>query len=186
MARQSSSTQTVRKLAPRPRPPGRLTRRAKPRRISARIKGPGEFFKGGIDDVRLYNRALSTGEIKTMALADGKAAVDGIVGWWKLDGDLKNSAAKTATGSVAQFRGIDRKWKATPFSLAGARLDIRAAGEVGGSRHDPAARLLKRTFPYTPALIRAGTIRSRSSVCVNSIQTSSQSTLKGKMSEWAI
>ena len=30
-------------------------------------KGTGEFFKGGIDDVRLYNRALSTGEIKTMA-----------------------------------------------------------------------------------------------------------------------
>ena len=69
-------------------------------------KGTGEFFKGGIDDVRLFNRALSAGEVKTMALADGKATVDGIVGWWKLDGDLKNSAAKTATGSLAQFRGI--------------------------------------------------------------------------------
>ena len=81
-----------------------------------------------------------------------KEAVDGIVGWWKLDGDLKNSAAKTATGSVAQFRGIDRKWKATPFSLAGARLDIRAAGEA-------AVRVTirpidsKQEFPYTPALI---------------------------------
>jgi hypothetical protein len=32
-------------------------------------KGTGEFFKGGIDDVRLYNRALSAGEIKTMAAA---------------------------------------------------------------------------------------------------------------------
>ena len=116
-------------------------------------KGTGEFFKGGFDDVRLYNRALSTGEIKTMALADGKATVDGIVGWWKLDGDLKNSAAKAAAGSVAQFRGIDRKWKATPFSLAGARLDIRAAGEA-------AVRVTIRPidseeeFPYTPALIQ--------------------------------
>lgn len=115
--------------------------------------GTGEFFKGGIDDVRLYNRALSTGEIKTMALGDGKETVDGIVGWWKLDGDLKNSAAKTATGSVAQFRGIDRKWKATPFSLAAARLDIRAAGEA-------AVRVTirpidsKQEFPYTPALIQ--------------------------------
>ena len=115
-------------------------------------RGTREFFKGGVDDVRIYNRALSAGEIKTMALTDEKATVDGIVGWWKLDGDLKNSATKTATGSVAQFRGIDRKWKATPFSLAGARLDIRAAGEA-------ALRVTirpidsKQEFPYTPALI---------------------------------
>ncbi|MBT5238953.1 MAG: LamG domain-containing protein, partial [Rhodospirillaceae bacterium] len=32
-------------------------------------KGTGEFFKGGIDDVRLYNRALPAGEIMTMAAA---------------------------------------------------------------------------------------------------------------------
>ena len=115
-------------------------------------KALNEFFMGGVDEVRVYNRALSTGEIKTMALADGKATVDGIVGWWKLDGDLKNSAAKAPTESVAQFRGVDRKWKATPFSLAGARLDIRAAGEA-------AVRVTirpidsKQEFPYTPTLI---------------------------------
>ena len=115
-------------------------------------KGTREFFKGGIDDVRIYNRAVSSGEIKTMALTDGKTAVDGLVGWWRLDGDLKNSAANTATGSVAQFRGVDRKWKAAPFSLAEARLDIRAAGEA-------AVRVTirpidsKQEFPYTPALI---------------------------------
>jgi len=115
-------------------------------------KGMNGFYKGGVDDVRLYNRALSSEEVKTMALANGKATVAGIAGWWKLDGDLKNSAAKTATGSVAQFRGVDRKWKATPFSLAGARLDIRAAGEA-------AIRVTirpidsKQEFPYTPALI---------------------------------
>ncbi|MDG2487563.1 MAG: glycoside hydrolase family 31 protein [Roseibacillus sp.] len=115
-------------------------------------RGTREFFKGGIDDVRVYNRALSTGEIKTMAQADGKATVDGIVGWWKLDGDLKNSATKAPTESVAQFRGVDRKWKATPFNLSGARLDIRPAGEA-------AVRVTirpidsKQEFPYTPALI---------------------------------
>jgi|GEM_PF-107974 len=82
-----------------------------------------------------------------------REAVDGIVGWWKLDGDLKNSAAKAAAGSVAQFRGVDRKWKATPLSLGGSRLDIRAAGEA-------AVRVTirpidsKQAFPYTPALIQ--------------------------------
>ena len=84
-----------------------------------------------------------------MALANGKATVAGIAGWWKLDGDLKNSAANTATGSVAQFRGVDRKWKATPFSLAGARLDIRAAVEaaVRGTIRPSDS---KQAFPYTP------------------------------------
>ncbi|MDB4738086.1 LamG domain-containing protein, partial [Verrucomicrobiales bacterium] len=93
-------------------------------------KGMNGFYKGGVDDVRLYNRALSSEEVKTMASANDKAIVAGIAGWWKLDGNLKNSAANTATGSVAQFRGVDRKWKAIPFSLTGARLDIRAAGEA--------------------------------------------------------
>ena len=54
--------------------------------------GREQFFKGGIDDVRVYNRGLSADEIKTMALANGKATVAGLAGWWKLDGNLKNSA----------------------------------------------------------------------------------------------
>jgi sucrose-6-phosphate hydrolase SacC (GH32 family) len=69
------------------------------------MKGASEFFKGGIDDVRLYNRALSAGEIKTMALADGKAAVSGIVGWWTFDGDLKNSAAEAPKNLLATLEG---------------------------------------------------------------------------------
>jgi len=70
------------------------------------MRGAREFFKGGIDDVRLYNRALSTGEIKTMALADGKAAVNGIVGWWKFDGDLKNSATEAPKKLLAELEGL--------------------------------------------------------------------------------
>lgn len=69
-------------------------------------KGANEFFKGGIDDVRLYNRALSTGEIKAMALADGKATVNGIVGWWKFDGDLENSAVEAPKTLLAELEGI--------------------------------------------------------------------------------
>ena len=54
---------------------------------------------------------------------------------------------------MAQFRGVDRNWKATPFNLAAAQLDIRAAGEA-------ALRVTirpidsKQAFPYTPALIQ--------------------------------
>ena len=59
--------------------------------------GKSEFFKGGIDDVRIYARALPAEEIKAMALADGKATVSGLVGWWKLNGNLNNSVGGNAS-----------------------------------------------------------------------------------------
>ena len=71
-------------------------------------KGSEEFFKGGVDDVRVYSRALSPGEIKAMTLADGKAAVSGLVGWWKLDGNLKNAAAG-APSAAARMVGEHKK-----------------------------------------------------------------------------
>ena len=39
-------------------------------------------FNGQIDDVRLYNRALTSEEIATLA---GASLQTGLVGWWKLD-----------------------------------------------------------------------------------------------------
>jgi alpha-L-rhamnosidase len=53
-------------------------------------EGRAEFFPGGIDDVRIYNRALSAQEIQSMA---GKrtGGDPSLVGWWPLDGDLKNN-----------------------------------------------------------------------------------------------
>jgi alpha-glucosidase/alpha-D-xyloside xylohydrolase len=115
-------------------------------------KGMNEFFKGGVDDVRLYSRALTSDEIKTMAVGDGKATVTGLAGWWKLDGNLKNSAANAPKESVAEFRGIDTKWVAKAADLGAAQLDIRAAGEAG-VRVTIRPLDFKNTFPYTPALI---------------------------------
>jgi len=56
------------------------------------LNGTSEFFAGGIDDVRIYCRALSAAQIK--ALTDGPQAEDipGLVGWWKFDGNLSSSA----------------------------------------------------------------------------------------------
>ena len=62
--------------------------------------GSSEFFAGGIDDVRIYDRALSAAEIK----ACPNTVERGLVGWWKLDGDLTNSASGKdgqATGAAA-------------------------------------------------------------------------------------
>ena len=72
--------------------PGQLDTQGEAPAYIGSTTGRGGFFKGGIDDVRVYNRGLSADEIKTMALADGEATVAGLAGWWKLDGNLKNSA----------------------------------------------------------------------------------------------
>ena len=45
----------------------------------------GTFFKGSIDDVRIYNRALSASEAATLATGDRGAVDSALVGWWKLD-----------------------------------------------------------------------------------------------------
>ncbi len=52
-------------------------------------QGQTEFFSGGIDDVRIYGRALTTDEIK--AIAGGISVGSKPAGSWKLDGNLKNS-----------------------------------------------------------------------------------------------
>jgi len=56
------------------------------------LGGRSEYFAGGIDDMRIYSRALSADEIKAMAAKTPKAPAGDLVGWWKLDGDLTNSA----------------------------------------------------------------------------------------------
>jgi hypothetical protein len=66
-------------------------------------------FDGNIDDVRIYNRALSDAEIRVLAVSPGPAVVGsysnpnagtngGLVGWWTFDG--KNMTNATATESA--------------------------------------------------------------------------------------
>jgi len=55
------------------------------------LNGASEFFAGGIDDVRVYNRALPPAEIEALA-AGRQGDLRGLVGWWKFDGNLANSA----------------------------------------------------------------------------------------------
>ena len=72
-------------------------------------KGSEEFFTGGIDDVRIYNRVLSVDEVKAMARAEGKAATDGLTAWWKLDGNVDNSAKISPAPPKAKLLGKLKK-----------------------------------------------------------------------------
>jgi hypothetical protein len=58
----------------------------------------GAYFPGDIDDVRLYNRALSDSEIESIGKSRGRLLItDGLIGWWKLD---QGSDGATATGAT--------------------------------------------------------------------------------------
>ncbi len=57
--------------------------------------GESEFYRGGIDDVRIYARALSQQEIRTL-MSEGNGSDERLVGWWNFDGDLSSSVGGKA------------------------------------------------------------------------------------------
>ena len=73
---------------------------------------PTDYFKGPIDDVRVYNRALSAGEVQALyelgqnTVAHSNAGTNaplssGLVGYWPLDG----AATNWATGQTSDLSG---------------------------------------------------------------------------------
>jgi len=84
--------------------------------IGTRGNAPAFYFKGNIDDVRLYSRALSASEI-TQLYNLGAAKVNtsqnpagtissGLVGWWTFDGKnlINNVVDSSGTGNTGYFR----------------------------------------------------------------------------------
>jgi alpha-L-rhamnosidase len=129
--------------------------------------GRNEFFYGGIDDVRIYNRALSAREIQTMARE--RAGDDpALVGWWKLDGNLENSADGNDGSAVGGSRPAPllRKEFNVAKKVERARLHISGlgwyelfinGGKVGDNVLDPATtdyhkRILYVTYNVTDRL----------------------------------
>lgn len=77
--------------------------------------GTTEFFHGSIDDIRIYNRVLNADE--AMALYKGydsqtnlSAGENGLVGWWKLDGNAKDATPYADNGTLSNVTAVaDRK-----------------------------------------------------------------------------
>ena len=77
--------------------------------------GGGEFFNGSIDDVRIYNRALSSSEINQMATSydsqinlnssptantSGGNINQGLVGYWPFAGNAKDATPYSNNGTI--------------------------------------------------------------------------------------
>ena len=54
-------------------------------------QGNRERFQGAIDDLRIYDRGLSTEEVTQLASADPKAVSQGLVGHWPFDESVENA-----------------------------------------------------------------------------------------------
>lgn len=75
-------------------------------------KTPGAFWDGGIDDVRLWTRAITSGEassLKTTPCTFANGA--NLEAWWKLDNDFTdssgNSRTLTTSASAPTFSSSD-------------------------------------------------------------------------------
>ena len=70
---------------------------------------PGNYFGGTIDDVRIYNRALSAAEVRALYL--GRGTHNGLVGWWPLWGNgnvAVDMSGKRHNGTYVGFTSMVR------------------------------------------------------------------------------
>ena len=88
--------------------------------VNGQISSPGEFFQGMIDEVELYNRALTPDELAAIFAAGNGGTCkptcatppQGMIGWWPGDGNtndlvnnhpgVANNEVSYPTGQVAQ------------------------------------------------------------------------------------
>ncbi len=132
------------------------------------LAGGSEFFSGGIDDVRVYERALPDEEIAAQFL-DPLGGPAGLVGWWRLDGDLTDGAGGEpgeAVGSPPAAAPMLRKGFEVDGEIASARAYVCGVGwyelvingeRVGDRVLDPATtdyrkRVLYSTYDVTDML----------------------------------
>lgn len=68
--------------------------------------GGGVKFIGDVDDVRIYNRALSESEIEKLATSRTRVIMtDNLTGWWKLDDGIDGAGIGTAGARDWSGRG---------------------------------------------------------------------------------
>jgi len=135
--------------------------------------GTSEFFAGGIDDVGIYDRALSAAEIETLAGGLPGDATYGLLGWWKFDDNLANAVGGRGGEAVSgscPTSPLLRKELQIEREIERARIYVSGLGwselfingrKVGDHVLDPAAtdydkRILYVTYDVTECL-REGT-----------------------------
>ena len=110
-----------------------------PLRIGSNYLDSARYFSGAIDDVRVYNRALSATEVMALyeeydsgiqAASLGK----GLIGQWQMDGNAKDSTPYGNNGVVTgAILTTDRKGQANKAYSFNGTSDHILVGNVGSS-----------------------------------------------------
>jgi hypothetical protein len=118
---------------------GNMDNGAKEMQIGRR--GDGNFFVGTIDEVRIYNRALSAGEITrlyNLTKPKIKAASDnGLVGYWSFDEGLGTKAGDMSgrgnNGNITGASWVDgKRGKALDFNGSSGNMNLGDVDAVDG------------------------------------------------------
>jgi hypothetical protein len=92
----------------------------------------GRYFKGKIDEVRVWNRALTQSEIQQrMSVHLDPSQQTGLVGYWRLN-DSTGSAVSDASGSGNNANKYGPAWQLddVPFNNAAAIPSITQSGDL--------------------------------------------------------
>jgi hypothetical protein len=128
-----------------------------PNRVTIGTDYPGEVFQGKIDDVRIYNRALSATEVAGL-YQSGAAKINssqspgtlsnGLVGWWTMDG------ADTVWSSATAGTEADRSGNGNTGTLNGMnRATSPVVGKIGQALNFTTGYI---TLPSSPVSNLAG------------------------------
>jgi Concanavalin A-like lectin/glucanases superfamily len=96
----------------------------------------GTYFEGTIDDVRIYNRALSAGKVAQLYDAGMLASLNhGLVGWWKLDDGSGSMATDSSgqgdTGTLINAPTWGQGKIGGDLTFDGATQEVDASGYAG-------------------------------------------------------
>lgn len=126
---------------------GTLSNTSGPTTIGARNSNNTNWFNGKIDEVRVYNRALSATEIA--GLYTNKFYPQNIGGLWS----LKEGQDQISSGPTTFLRG---------FNIVGVQRDINNNIVASGGTDDPSTKLITYSVEVRPAGASSGNIVSTS------------------------
>ena len=117
---------------PPPAPTGTAVPASLPLRIGAREDLLAQFMKGLIDEVCIYNRALTADEIKTVRKSACTENMEGIVGYWPLDEGEGSKAA--------DFSNLDKNYNE---QIALLKNDLVGAKRIDNPTDKNAGKIYK-------------------------------------------
>lgn len=109
------------------------------------LADPADYYDGKIDDVRIWARALTSGQVAALIGGDSSSYNGAnLVGWWKFE-----NVATDASGNSNTLTGTNTPTYVTPGAYPG---DLTISGEIIGASVEGAAGVTSEMVIFAPSL----------------------------------